>query len=813
MPADRVKFTLPASFPDDDYTPFGYLDNPYHTAVLNPSGVLRTVPPIGMGYWLRPLPFPYGTSVVHGVNYLSFLRPSLVIDGVPFHTAADYDQNGVHIVSRYHTKTLLSYDWSFRGVQVSVKYVLGGENALLCLLELHNGGVSHQNITVHVTNDYGYPRNRYWGSDGVRSTYRASDDVGVAKFWAYGDIFVVGADRGSVAHKATPFEHELDAWVRGNDLSSNNGALGQFSKEIFAEQFLRFPQPERDPNQPLHDHVSTTLSYALSVAPGESDSLLICLARGVNEVAALQTYHQSLRDAPVNANQQLVADDAFYRQAALLTDDFPAMWKHGWVYDLETIRMTIRPPVGMYQHHWDGMQIHTPRSVLGEAALDALCLSYGDIQLAREVMYGTFADAPTPNVPCSREDGSMNMISENGSECGTGPNWGFPFFVIQSLYLRDPDVYWLERIFPYLERFIEWWMQNRSDAEGWFHADCSWESGQDGSKRFLISGDRPGGSAVDVRTVDIEAAVAQAMQALAGFARILNLPTSEERWQRLAEDRLRRVRSMYVDGYFRDFDARTGKPILTEDYFDIMLLSPVTLGLATPEQVAGVKDKFAYFQANPHFWLEWPSFMFPFTEAAWVADLRLFGGQVVAETADRIYSRTDALQPNYDTGVFSTEVTGLPAEYNYRLPGVANEFWPVSIEGHENPGGCENYGWGATLPTLIVRNVIGFREATTLDPHRFTLAPALPKAFLVAGKCYGCTNLRFGYGTLDVRYTVGDGDALTVNLNMSPKARGVLKLFDVDGTLLALSHESERESTLTFAAANGQVYSAEFELA
>lgn len=811
MPANRVKFSLPASFPDDDYTPFGYLDNPYHTAVLNPSGVLRTVPPVGMGYWLRALPFPYGTSVVRKLNYLSFLRPSLVIDGVPFHTSADYAQNGVEIVSRYHTKALFSYDWSFRGVQVSVKYALSGENALLCLLEVQNTSAAAQNITVHVTNEYGYPRSRYWGSDGVRSTYRAADDVGVAKFWAYGDIFVVGADRASAAHKATPFENELDHWVRQNDLSSNDGALIQFSKEIFAEQFLRFPQPDRNAAEPLHDHVSTTLSYALSVAPGESDSLLICLARGVNEAAALQTYHQSLHDAAVQVNQQLVADAAFYRQAALLTGDFPAMWKRGWVYDLETIRMTIRPPVGMYRHHWDGMQIHTPRSVLGEAALDALCLSYGDLQLAKEVMYGTFADAPMPNVPCSREDGSMNMISENGSECGTGPNWGFPFFVIQSLFLRDPDIYWLERIFPYLEQFIDWWMQNRSDAEGWFHADCSWESGQDGSKRFLISGDRPGGSAVDVRTVDIEAAVAQAMQALAGFARILNLPASAERWQRLAEDHLRRVRSMYVDGYFRDFDARTGEPILMEDYFDIMLLSPVTLGLATPEQVAGVKDKFAYFQANPNFWLEWPSFMFPFTEAAWIADLRLFGGQVVADTADRIYSRTDARQPNYDTGVFSPEITGLPAEFNYRMPGVANEFWPVNIEGHDNPGGCENYGWGATLPTLIVRNVIGFREAATLDPRRFTLAPALPENYLVAGKTYGCTNLRFGYGTLDVRFAVDGSDALTVHLRLSPKSRGVLRIFDAAGNLLSASAESDRPSELTFAAANGQVYSAQFE--
>lgn len=811
MPANRVKFMLPASFPGDDYTPFGYVDNPAHTAVLNPSGVLRTVPPMGLGYWLRALPFPYSTSVARKLNYLSFLRLTLVIDGVAFHTSADFQRNGVRLVSRYHTKTLLSYDWEFRGMQVSAKYALSNENALLCLLEIGNSDAAQHDCMVHVINDYGYPHERYWGSDGVRSSYAAKDDVGISKFWAYGDIFVVGADRACVAYKATPFEDELSDWVRRNDLRSNDGALIQFSPEIFTDQPSRFEPPATPDDQLLRDHLSTVLTYSLSVSPGDADSLLICLARGVNEVAALETYHMALRGAAVEVNQQLIADAAFYAQAALLSGDFPASWKHGWVYDLETIRMTIRPPVGMFRHPWDGMQVHTPRSVLGEAALDALCLSYGDIGLAKAVMYGTFADAPMANVPCTREDGSMNMISENGSECGTGPNWGFPFFVIQSLYGRDPDIYWLGQIFPYLERFIDWWMQNRSDSEGWFHADCSWESGQDGSKRFQISGDRPGGSAIDVRTVDIEAAVAHAMQVMTIFARLLNLPASEARWSALAQDRLQRVRSMYVDGYFRDFDARTGTPILMEDYFDIMLLSPLTLGLATPEQIAGVKDKFAYFQANPLFWLEWPSFMFPFTEAAWNSDLRLFSGQVVADTANRIYSRTDAQTPNYATGAFSIDVTGLPPQYNYRMPGVANEFWPVSIEDMDNPGGCENYGWGATLPTLIVRNVIGFREAPMFDPNRFTLAPALPSEFLAAGKRYGCDNLRFAHGTARVSYTVQDRDTLTANLELSLTTRCAVTVRDAAGAVVSTSAQ-EYTHELTFAAGNGQVYSVEVHM-
>jgi len=36
--------------PHDDFTPHGYLDNPYHRWKINPSGVLRSLEPLGMGW-------------------------------------------------------------------------------------------------------------------------------------------------------------------------------------------------------------------------------------------------------------------------------------------------------------------------------------------------------------------------------------------------------------------------------------------------------------------------------------------------------------------------------------------------------------------------------------------------------------------------------------------------------------------------------------------------------------------------------------------------------------------------------------------
>ena len=36
--------------PHDGFTPHGYLDNPYHSWKINPSGVLRSLEPLGMGW-------------------------------------------------------------------------------------------------------------------------------------------------------------------------------------------------------------------------------------------------------------------------------------------------------------------------------------------------------------------------------------------------------------------------------------------------------------------------------------------------------------------------------------------------------------------------------------------------------------------------------------------------------------------------------------------------------------------------------------------------------------------------------------------
>lgn len=702
---------LPGAFPQSDYVPFGYLDNPWHSAVANRSGIIRSVPPMGFGFWCRAMPWPYGMGARREVNYLSFLHPAVVIDGVCFHQSEDFERVGVELVSRYHTKNGMSYDWAFRGVSVRLLYHLNGEHTLCCRIEISNDSGEARKVAVHATHIYGYPEVMWWGSDGIASRYNVEANAAVAKIWASGDVFALTGGPDFAAYKATASAEEWRAWMTGNDLSSKEGASS---------------------NSP--DPVYSVLSTSFELAAGGAWSDLVTLTRNTNEVWNVKASEQTRSTAEATLKALLAEDEAFFADAPVLAGDWPADWKHGWVYDLETLRMNVREPIGIFRHHWDAMQVFTPRSVLGEAVIDATCLSYADIALAKDVILGTFADAPMPNVPCVREDGSMNMISMGGEECGTAPIWVLPFRSIRAVFDRDGDAAWVTALYPHLEAFVQWWLDNRTDATGRFFCNNSWESGQDGSKRFLLDEGEEGKEAEFVQTVDVEAAMADAMATLAYLAPAAGRHDRVAHWTVMAEKRANATRAMYVDGWFRDFDARTGTPIMLPDYVDVMMLFPLAVGIATSEQMEAIRPMFEHFLKDPTHWLEWPSFMFVYTEAGWNAGLRQMMSDVVAKTADRVYGRTNSSQ----TVTIDPARSRMPEPYNFRIPGIANEYWPMEPATLAQCG-AEAYGWGATLPTLVLRNIIGFRE----DGDSFSLSPTLPSRLLRVGRVYTVTNLRY----------------------------------------------------------------------
>jgi len=769
---------LPENFPQSDYTPFGYIDNPDHSAILNRSGSVRSVPPIGFGYWCRRLPWPYGEGNLRQINYLSFLHLSVVLDGKKLHTMQDFEQNGIELISRYHTKNMMSYDWTFNGVKFSAKYALPVENTIVCVFEMENSTKEVKTVAVHATNIYGYPEQRWWGCDGVTASYNDLMDAGISKIWAYGDVFIIGSDQKSAAHKSTASQDQWLEWISKNDWTSNKGTN------------VKMPGP-----------LYTMQSYEFKLGAQERRSSVILLTRGVNEDQAQATYSDVLNNSTTLVNQKLAEDESFYNQVPHLTGAWPSEWKHGWVYDWETLRMNIRKPVGIFKHHWDAMQMHTPRLVLGETGFDGMCMSYADVSLAKDMFKAAFLDAPGLNVACSREDGSVNMICANGTEGATNPSWGYPFKVIKSIYERDQDAYWLKLLYPRLKSYLEWWLNERTDEAGWFHVNCSWEA-QDASERFPVEkGAHPGDLVDYVRLIDIETSMAEAMSNMVLFARITGNSQDVPLWESQAQKRIENTRSMYQNGWFYDFDNRTNGPIVRPNYFDIMMFSPVTTGIASPEQMEGIKPMFYHFSEHPRHWLEWPSFLFHFTEASWNAGLRIFTAEELIKIGNRIYPRLDErkLQP-----ILIPEFENmLPSEYNFRIPGISDEFWPLDLT---NPGGCESYGWGSTFPMLIIRNIIGYREVGDPEQDAFILAPALPAGFFKKGLSYGMNNLDYRKIKMDITYTVENEKSLKIKITFRSDSPLHVAISGPDGKQIIEKQGTTKITALEFGGLNGNKY-------
>jgi len=755
--------------PESKYVPFGYIDNPWHSDVYNRSGILRTVPPVGMGYWCTSLPWLYAFRIARQVNYLSFLHLGFSMNGKSFVDTDDFERCNLH--SSYHTKNVLRYDWDIDGVLFSASWYLIDEHALACRLEMKNTTSVSQNITAHVTHEYGHIESRWWGSTGITSNYDEQNGLLVAKLWEYGDVFVTGASElRPDAVKATADENEWRRWIKSNDLTSNSGA------------FIMFHQSPA---------LYATSSYSVALEAFETKTVSLLMARGTNQMFATEQYVNAQQNNSQKLKELLADDDRFYEHAPRLEGDWPKTWKDGWVYDFETLRMTVRPPLGIYKHPWDGMQIYAPRAVLGETAFDMLCLSYADPELAKQVLYGVFADAPAANVPCTREDGSMNMMSSAGDECGTSPVWGLPFTVIYSVYKRTGDKAWLTSMYPYMKSFVEWWLENRTDDEGWFHCNNSWESGQDGSLRFTFDGGGEGDVSDFVRTVDVEAAMAEAMTVMSKIAPLTGNDAETERWTAMAKDRNERMHTMYKDGWFRDVDGRNGQHIMLDTYGDVMMLLPLTVGLATKQQVKEIAPRLPAFIKGEKT-LIWPPGIFFYTEAMHRTEgFTHLGADLIVSTGNRIYERMSASK----TSITGYAMPHLPAKYNYRIPGVSNEFWPIDLE-NSRYGGAENYGWGATLPAMTIRSLFGFIESD--NDHEFYIAPFIPAELAATGKRFGISGLTYRNHKFDIT-CVFEKNKLTIEITSS-SANFVVK--NIAGKILSRSNGGK----CRVAAANGTKY-------
>src|SRR5262245_38434100 len=135
------------STPCDDFPPHGYLDNPYHSWKLNPSGVLRSRQPAGMG-WHVPNWGSYGTNQF---SYRVHLHVGLEVGGRRLLTPDEFRRAKVAVGCNLHTKNRLRYLWAHpTGPRLASTYFVVDDHALACRIALEAAPGATQSQTVRL---------------------------------------------------------------------------------------------------------------------------------------------------------------------------------------------------------------------------------------------------------------------------------------------------------------------------------------------------------------------------------------------------------------------------------------------------------------------------------------------------------------------------------------------------------------------------------------------------------------------------------------------------------------------------------------
>jgi hypothetical protein len=409
---------------------------------------------------------------------------------------------------------------------------------------------------------------------------------------------------------------------------------------------------------------------------------------------------------------------------------------------MQTTRGLVLPPGGLFQDVWPTWMAAWPRVVLAEGTLDMLRLAFADPTTAQRAVLSLFRDAPMPNVPCVFQDGGYNMLAADGRRCGTSLAWCLPFLNLELLYLRTLDRAWLAALYPYLSAYLEWWLEHRVDAEGFVVYACTWESGEDGNPRLDPSGSGDAVISDRVRPVELQATVAHAASVLAFFADELGLPDHRRRWRQVQRSYLRRTQRLFdpETGRFRDWLTPQGRfvePCPETPYWGVdacrwspLSLTPLLIGLA-PHNLDPELDGLA---CAP--WTSWPSWCSVLVECAAAAGRYAWAGQIAWHVIDHVYRVTT----RRDLSAVSRPT-----------PGASPEFWPQDWRTFQ---GCDAYGWGATTANLLVRHLLGFKEARATRGWEAILTPALPPPMLIPDGRYTLRKLQYRGLALNLTYVV-----------------------------------------------------------
>ncbi len=758
--------------PHHDFTPHGYLDNPYHSWKLNPSGVLRSLPPLGMGWHVPNL----GSYVRNQFQYTAHLTLGLRIGKTVLVMPEDFKRHGCTIVSHLHTKNRFEYTCvvSKYALTLTARYFLVQEHVLGCILILSTTMMQPLPVTCYLIHQH-------------------THNPHTSRAWEHGLYVINGPQEGTAM---LGIASEGDAFVHGaRSADGSEIKFGEMGYVVALEDAAIWAHGIDLAHPHVTEHEESTgwqirtviLPCTVTLAP-ESESIMnVVLARGVSQDEAYQRWEDGIEEIALAEAEHRADDEQFWSRAPQLSGDWPDSLRRGLVYDLETLRMTMRLSAGVLDGIWDGMQIQAPRTVLAEAAMDTLFLSYANPELAAEVILGHFESAPHPNLPCMREDGSYNMVADDGQICGTAPEWGFPLWCCDQIVRSTGDLLWLRRLYPKAAAYLRWWLEHRRDGEGWSVYACSWESGQDVSSRF--GPQQTGGTIIQhVRPVDLQASMAQGAEILARWAKLLgqeqtamtaietpiDFAAEAAWWQQIANEFTVKTRLMWQHGWFRDYDAVTSE---WSEQQDAMHLAPVFCGVAGWGQVEQLRPFLAQPPMHSSGWapLSWPPVVMTLVGAADVAQMPLEAAELAYRFIDASYRSTDRRELDEQGG----------------LPGVTREYHATVARGKWGAfdyanAGIEGYGWGALSIHLLMRYILGLRAE---EVDRLTVRPVLPQALCRLGATYQAEPIPWGGYTLHIACTVKDVQRYRLHLHCTVPATGA----KLDGVQQSATQQETQE--------------------
>ncbi|HUS15247.1 MAG TPA: hypothetical protein VM536_09550 [Chloroflexia bacterium] len=711
-------------FPEDDYTPHGYLQNPFDAGPfpgLEAGGPIRSL--AGAGFEWQPASGAAGGLLVGaevgGELLLTDLDPGLV---APYHS------------SRVHR-----LQFSHGAVNFYVEFWLAGRDRLGCRVDVFR------------------PARRYKPPAVRMLALAVTRPVAAVRGWSYtSGLFDAASGRLAVSVERGPW---YQLWVAPPGAASHGfgGALDEVGPWLAAgarPQESRFYNFRRVP--PLFwGALVVPLTFIKTTA-----HTWFMLER-VPVPFAVANERPGVRDLKTSRGAHEREDRRFWRGAPQLGRvGWPGHWRRGLVYDLETTRLLLVPPAGIFRDPYPVWMAEWPRAVLAEGTLDMSRLAYADPAAATSAVLALFRDTPGAQVPCVWANGGYNMIAADGAPCGTSPAWCLPFHNVWLLWLRHADPAWLAALYPHLVAYVRWWLAERTDAAGWLVYQCTWESGEDNTPR--LDPTRSGDAVIRdlVRPVELQAAMAMCAAVLQRFALVLGHQDEAGEWQELYITCRDRARMMWdaSSGRFRDMDPVTGgwRQTAEQDGYwgsatgtqiSPLQLLPLMYGIATEEQAAALRADLPGYVAAP--WTWWPSWSYHVAEAALAAGSPEVAAALAEAVVDRVYREMD--RRNRDDG--------------RPLPGVAPEFWPEPDAGGAllwQPG--EAYGWGASATLYLLRYLIGFQESDDISQQSFLLRPALPPPMRTAGAIYTVKNLGIRGAHFDLTYQAESADTLQIGI-------------------------------------------------